>query len=225
MVYILGAQPLVRRHLRMSGGSRFYIQAAVPENPLLYQPEDPEEAGLTARNSVLHRENYADALSVSAVNNRSSGEWQGKEADHAQNKYLKALGDGYTFYIVGGTGSVSAELEEALAAYGSVVRISGKGRHETSVAVAEKFFGDVDCAALAYSMNYPDGLCGGPLAYKLGAPLLLVKSDSEAPAAEYVKENNIKSGIVFGGTAGITDEAARTVFGLPEDAEISKSNA
>ncbi|MGM9628366.1 MAG: cell wall-binding repeat-containing protein [Faecousia sp.] len=227
-VYILGGTASVSKtfadgleeagiaYKRLSGKNRYDTSLKILE-----------EAGLNGKQIlVCTGENYADALSVSAVNKPIllvNG--KEKKLTDAQKKYLEALGDGYTFYIVGGTGAVSAELEEALAAYGSVERISGKGRHETSVAVAEKFFGDVDCAALAYSMNYPDGLCGGPLAYKLGAPLLLVKSDNEAPAAEYVKANNIKRGIVFGGTAGITDEAARTVFGLPEDAEISKSNA
>lgn len=65
-------------------------------------------------------------------------------------------------------------------------------------------------------MNCPDGLCGGVLAYKLGAPapLLLVNPGTgESAAAAYVAENDIEKGIIFGGAAGITDEAATNIFG------------
>ena len=99
-------------------------------------------------------------------------------------------------------------------------RISGKGRYETSVAVAETFFTDVERVTLAYAQDYPDGLCGGALACKLGAPVLLVESGKESAAADYVAENGIKRGVVFGGAGRITDESVRTVFDLPADAEI-----
>ena len=50
--------------------------------------------------------------------------------------------------------------------------------------------------------------------------MLLVESGKEAAAAEYVAENGIKRGVVFGGAGRITDESVRTVFDLPADAEI-----
>lgn len=65
-------------------------------------------------------------------------------------------------------------------------------------------------------MNCPDGLCGGVLAYKLAtpAPLLLVNPGTgESAAAVYVAENDIEKRIIFGGTAGITDESAANIFG------------
>ena len=224
MVYILGGTAAVPKAFadgleeagiafkRLSGKSRYDTGLKILE-----------EAGLNGKEIlVCTGENFADALSVSAVN-KPILLVNGKEMKltDAQKAYLDALGDGYSFYIVGGTGAVSAELEEALETYGTVERISGKDRHATSVAVAKKFFESVDCAALAYSMNFPDGLCGGPLAYKLGAPLLLVNpTKGEAAAKEYVKENGILKGVVFGGAAKITDEAVRNVFDLGEDATI-----
>ena len=99
-------------------------------------------------------------------------------------------------------------------------RISGKGRYETSVAVAEKFFKNVKKVALAYATDYPDGLCGGTLACKLGAPVLLVKPSEESAAAAYVAKNGIKQGVIVGGSGRITDGSVRTVFGLSEDAVI-----
>lgn len=181
-----------------------------------------EKAGLNGNEIlVCTGESFADALSVSAAG-RPILLVKGTDIKltAAQEEYLKTLEGDYTFYIIGGTAAVSADLETALEAYGNVERISGKGRYETSVAVAEKFFKNVKKVALAYAMDYPDGLCGGTLACKLGAPVLLVKPGEESAAAAYVAKNGIKQGVIFGGSGRITDDSVRTVFGLSEDAVI-----
>ncbi len=181
-----------------------------------------KKAGLNGNEIlVCTGESFADALSVSAAN-RPILLVKGTDIKltAAQEEYLKTLEGDYTFYIIGGTAAVSADLETALEAYGNVERISGKGRYETSVAVAEKFFKNVKKVALAYAMDYPDGLCGGTLACKLGAPVLLVKPGQESAAAAYVAKNGIKQGVIFGGSGRITDDSVRTVFGLSEDAVI-----
>ncbi|MDD7386517.1 MAG: cell wall-binding repeat-containing protein, partial [Firmicutes bacterium] len=181
-----------------------------------------EKAGLNGNEIlVCTGESFADALSVSAAG-RPILLVKGTDIKltAAQEEYLKTLEGDYTFYIIGGTAAVSADLETALEAYGNVERISGKGRYETSVAVAEKFFKNVKKVALAYAMDYPDGLCGGTLACKLGAPVLLVKPGQESAAAAYVAKNGIKQGVIFGGSGRITDDSVRTVFGLSEDAVI-----
>ena len=69
-------------------------------------------------------------------------------------------------------------------------------------------------------MGFADGLCGGVLASKLNAPLLLVHPQNTAAATEYVQANGVKSGIVFGGADVVPDETARTVFGVDESVEI-----
>ena len=222
-VYILGGSAAVSdafadglkdagiAYERLSGKSRYETNLAILE-----------EAGLNGNEIlVCTGESFADALAVSAVN-KPILLVNGTETTltDAQKNYLNALDGEYTFYIIGGTAPVSAELQVALGAYGNVKRISGKGRYETSVAVAETFFTDVERVTLAYAQDYPDGLCGGALACKLGAPVLLVESGKESAAADYVAENGIKRGVVFGGAGRITDESVRTVFDLPADAEI-----
>ncbi len=129
---------------------------------------------------------------------------------------------GKTFTIIGGTSAVSQELEAALGEYGTVTRLKGSGREATSVEVAKKFFTDPDTALLAYSRNFPDGLCGGPLAYAMGAPLLLVNAGKEADANGYVNQNGIQTGYILGGTGVISDDTARTVFGLAGSYAIPK---
>jgi hypothetical protein len=76
-------------------------------------------------------------------------------------------------------------------------------------------------ALITYSKMYPDGLAGGVLANVLGAPLLLTKAGSESIANEYIEEIGISSGYVLGGSAVMTDETAKAVFGLPEHAVVN----
>ena len=86
--------------------------------------------------------------------------------------------------------------------------------------VAAKYFPDAELAFITYSRMYPDGLAGGVLANELGAPLLLTNSGKEAVANAYIKEAGIEAGYVLGGSAVITDETAKAVFGLTENAVI-----
>ena len=70
---------------------------------------------------------------------------------------------------------------------------------------------------------YPDGLAGGVLANVMGAPLLLTNSGMEAVANAYIQKTGIEAGCVLGGSAVITDETAKAVFGLPENAVIENA--
>ena len=158
---------------------------------------------------------FADSLSVSAtglpilmVDTKKNELTEAQIAfltSHAANKVT----------IVGGTGAVSAELEHAIAEIveGDISRISGKTREATSVAVAETYFHAPAFAVAAYSQNFPDGLCGGPLAYAMGAPLLLINKGAESAAAAYVDKHGIQSGYVLGGTGVVTDATVHAVFG------------
>ena len=129
----------------------------------------------------------------------------------AQIEFLMSLDD-CSFTIVGGTAAVSEELEEAIATYGEVNRLAGDTREATSVLVAETYFEAPKCVVLAYSRNFPDGLCGGPLAYVLGAPMLLVNAGQEAPAAAYVADNGIENALVLGGASALMDETIGAVL-------------
>ena len=62
-------------------------------------------------------------------------------------------------------------------------------------------------------MNFPDGLCGGPLAAALNAPLILTRDGKSGAAEAYVLDAGIKSGVVLGGTGALADETVAAVFG------------
>ena len=213
-VYILGGTASVSQEMedalsglnvkRLAGASRFDTNLEILKEAEISGNEILVATGW----------NFADCLSASATGkpillvNSSTN-----KLTDSQIEYLSGL-TGVQITIIGGTASVSEKLAGDLAAYGTVDRVSGATREETSVKVAERYFDSPDYALVAYSRNFPDGLCGGPLAYALNSPLLLTNVKQEAPATAYVADNGITKGIILGGTASIADATVRTVFGL-----------
>lgn len=212
-VYILGGTSAVPADMesglaginvvRLDGANRFETNLMILK-----------EAGVKPGQEILvcTSTNFADSLSASAtglpillVYNEKS------RLTDDQLAYLGSL-SGNSFRIIGGENAVSPTLEAAIAAYGSVARLAGANRFATSVMVAETYFDAPEYAVLAYAWNYPDGLCGGPLAYSMDAPLILTMTKYEAAAAAYTEESGIERGIVLGGTGLISDDAVRNIF-------------
>ena len=212
VLYILGGNVAVPEYIekelqndgikcvRLSGTTRYETNIAILK-----------EAGIKAGQEILIAtgNEFADSLSASAtglpillVSNALT---------ELQMEYLQSV-SGSKLTIIGGTNAVSAELEEVLSQYGTVSRISGADRYATSVAVAECYFEEPEAILLAYGRNFPDGLCGGPLGYIMGAPLLLVQDGNEKNAADYVAKYDVVSGIVLGGTAVVSDKTVAAVF-------------
>lgn len=218
-VYLLGgtaAVPTVLEEaladvsvVRLSGSDRYATNLAILA-----------EAGTDGKEIlVCTGTGFADSLSASAVGRPIL--LVGNTLTDAQKTFLTDASGKFT--IIGGTGAVSAELEAELAAYGTVNRLSGADRYATSVLVAETFFDTPGAAVLAYARNFPDGLCGGPLAFRMGAPLLLTADGSEDAAAAYTAEKAITRGFVLGGSGLISDTAAKRIFSLGEsDPIVSK---
>ena len=212
-VYILGGTSAVPKSME-SGLDGFRIRRLAGANRFETNLLILKEAGVPNGTKVLvcTGTNFADSLSASAtglpiflVYNES-----GKLTD-SQKQYLATLRCDY--YIVGGTSAVSNKLGGAFFQYSeNVWRISGKNRFETSVTVAKHFCGQPKQAVLAYAWNYPDGLCGGPLAYAMGCPLVLTMTGYEAEADSYTQLWNITKGTVLGSTGLISDPSAVQIF-------------
>jgi putative cell wall-binding protein len=56
-------------------------------------------------------------------------------------------------------------------------RLAGADRYATSAAISKSGWQTADTVVIALGDDFPDGLAGGPLAYKLNAPLLLTRKD------------------------------------------------
>ena len=215
-VYILGGEAAVPATVeaiegydvvRLSGKSRYETNLAILA-----------EAGIEGTELIVATgKTFADSLSASAAKLPILLVKPGT----ALTDEAKAIAEGMNkFYIIGGEGAVSADVATELVAYGEVVRVSGKTRYETSVAVANTFFENVEKSVVASGKNFPDGLCGGPLAAAMNAPLILTADGKTDAAVGYVAENIAGAGFVLGGTGALADETVRTVFGLNEDVEI-----
>lgn len=213
-IYVLGGTAAVSDNVlgnlnesyevkRLAGTDRYETNLAILE-----------EAGVSDEEEILvcTGKAFADSLSASATG-RAILLVKDTGLTEAQEDFLKAH-TGSNFVIIGGEGAVTAEVETMISNYGSVERIYGADRYETSVKVAEAFFEGSERAVLAYAKNFPDGLCGGPLASCLNAPLLLTADGKEDAAAAYVSSQNMTSGYVLGGESLISDETVNTIFGL-----------
>ena len=215
-VYILGGEGAVPTAVdaikgyevvRLFGDSRYDTNLAILD-----------EAGVAGDSIIVATgKNFADSLSASAAKLPILLVKPEAALNDAQKEVLTGMKN---IYIVGGEGAVSAEYEEELAAFGEVTRVFGDSRYDTSVEIAKTFSKDVDFAVVASGKNFPDGLCGGPLAAALNAPLVLTKDGGASAAASYVAENEIASGFVLGGDGALADATVVEVFALESADEI-----
>lgn len=157
---------------------------------------------------------FADSLSASAVGKpivlTSVRGLNDSQKAYLRNVKIKDV------YLIGGTGAVSNSVGNQFKIYdddGKVRRISGANRYETSTEIAEKFFpGGNEIAVLAYAMDFPDGLSGGPLAMSLDAPLLLVDGMRYSDAAEYVRNAEVEKLVVMGGDTLIPETVVNKII-------------
>ena len=216
-VYILGGEEAVPKTVeeikgyivkRLFGATRYETNLRILE-----------EAGMNDDELIVATgKTFADSLSASALNLPILLVKPEQGLNDAQKAFVKGM---KKIYIIGGEDAVSKSVEAELKKFAKVERISGENRYETSVALAEEFFGDVDWTVVASGNNFPDGLCGGPLAVCMNVPLVLVKEEKTEEAADYIEEKGIKSGYVLGGTSALSDKTIVEVFKL-DSADIIK---
>ncbi len=95
-------------------------------------------------------------------------------------------------------------------------RMWGKTRTETAVAISKAAFPEgADNVILASGDNYPDALAGGPLAYALNAPILLVcRSNPDQATLSEIRRLGAKNAYILGGTGVIKDSVADTLSNM-----------
>ena len=207
-VYLLGGTAAVGASMekgldgfrvkRLAGNTRYETNLAILK-----------EAGVDGMDVIVCTgKDFADSLSASAVGLPILLVKDG--LTDAQKEFLTDCNG--NFIIVGGKNAVSVTVEKQLKNYGNVKRLAGNTRYETSVLVAKEFFEDPSTAVLAYAQNFPDGLCGGPLAYSMGAPLILTAGGKQGAAEAYTESLGIETGLILGGTTLINDKVANSIF-------------
>lgn len=208
MVYLLGGDAAISSDMEEALES-FHVRRLAGANRYETNLKILAEAGTFGGEILICTgKGFADSLSASAVNRPIL--LVNRKLNNDQKEFLESSSG--KFIIIGGESAVNAEIEAELGEYGTVERIGGANRYETSVLVAQRFFRDPKSAVLAYAQKFPDGLCGGPVAYNLKAPLILTATGKEAAASEYAEKAGVTNGVVLGGSGLISDETARKIF-------------
>ena len=215
-VYILGGTAAVPASMEV-GLDEFHVKRLAGADRFETNLKILQEAGVGSKEIlVCTGTNFADSLSASAtgrpillVHNES------RKLTQNQMAYLSTLVNN-PFCVIGGESAVGRDIFNAIGKYGDVVRLAGKDRFQTSVLVAQRYFSYPREAVIAYAWNYPDGLCGGSLAFAMGSPLILAMTGYESQAAAYLRGLEISGGVVLGGEKLISTDAVNALFYIRE---------
>ena len=172
-----------------------------------------QEVGVEGKSLlVCSGKGFADCLSASAVGQPIL--LVGDKMNDAQKTYVSENKPSAVYVIGGGSAVSDSVMFDVSAVSGiSAWRVYGANRYETSVSVADRFFGtDAEAVVLTRGMSYPDGLCGGPLAYQAKGPLLLVDSNAYKAAAAYIDKLNYTHSYVLGGDLAVTDATVKNTL-------------
>jgi putative cell wall-binding protein len=129
---------------------------------------------------------------------------------------IRRLGAGFA-YILGGTGAVGLDVEQALIdelGGGAVYRVAGMNRYETSHEIAreaqfvmQSLGSDVDDeVVIATGGDFPDALAVGPIAATGVTPIILEPPGPglSAGTASIVAELGVRGALIVGGTGAVS---------------------
>lgn len=159
---------------------------------------------------IANGENFADALSIApyaGIKGYGIILTTGKTIDKS------VLKDAKNVTIVGGTSSVSVELEKELKDMElDVTRVKGSDRYETSLEIAKKFFGDVKFAVVSNGQDFPDSLTGSVIGINKNAPMLLVKNNEiNKDIVKFLEEKDIEEITIVGGSTSVGENVRKTL--------------
>lgn len=156
---------------------------------------------------------FADALSVGPLASRdgmpllltSGTELPDTIVDELRRKKPTEI------LISGGPASVSPAVEQELGTIAPVTRVGGPDRYAVAAGIAASWESS-NHVVIASGEVFSDALSAGPLASKLGAPLLLTYQNSLPPAtAKALKDLNPHHVIVIGGPGTISNAVLREI--------------
>ena len=203
---------------RLSGLDRYATAAAVAEHT---------HASAT-KSIIVSGENYADALSASALSGALTAPIFLTQANALPAVTAAAMGRvmgaSKTVYIIGGENAVGSGVATTLTGLGYVVtRLSGADRYATAAAVAAKVktsatIGSIDgkvTCILVSGQGYADGLAAGPLAAGNKMPILLTEPGTlTAATSAAITANGCKQMLIVGGEASVSAAVATAADAL-----------
>lgn len=105
--------------------------------------------------------------------------------------------------LLGGTGVISAQIEQKLKASYQVTRLGGQDRYSTAIQVAQEV-GLSSGAVLVNGYAAPDAISVASLAGNAGQPIIYTDSNAlPKVTSDFIKNNSLKQLNIVGGTAVI----------------------
>lgn len=97
----------------------------------------------------------------------------------------------------------------------TTTRITGSSKYGTADAIAEKGWTQADTVVIASGVDFPDGLCAGPIAKKYNAPILLASETglSDATLSEITKLK-AKKAVIIGGKGVVSSSIETQLNGI-----------
>lgn len=197
---------------RIGGADRYAVSAAVAAKEFTTSPLVFVASG----------EGYADALSASAV----AGAQKAPVLLVSKNSISKEVGAELTalnpdiIVVVGGTASVSTEVETALGAFADdVERVMGDTRYDVSARLsAQTLWAPNPVAYIASGEVFSDALSGSAAAGQAGGPVLLVQKNA-VPSAIALELARLKPSklVVLGGENTISEAVVTTLRSVVRD--------
>lgn len=158
-------------------------------------------------------DDYADGLATSGLAGILGAPLLLTPSDDLADATERALDDleASRVFIVGGSGAVSQQVRDEIAATGrEVLGIAGANRYETAARIFGSCSG-ADCwqplggrrtAILVSGEGYADAIAAGPLAYRQILPVLLTTRD-ELPTETREAIRTVERVVIIGGTAAV----------------------
>ncbi|MCS5721000.1 cell wall-binding repeat-containing protein [Herbiconiux sp. CPCC 203407] len=197
---------------RIGGADRYAVSAGVAASEFTTSPLVFVASG----------EGYADALSASAVAGAQRAPVllvsRSGISDLVATQLTKLNPD--VIVVVGGTVSVSSDVEKALGEFADdVQRVVGDTRYEVSARLSQQTLWPKNPVAyIASGQVFPDALSGSAAAGQLGGPVLLVQKDG-IPGAIGLEIARLAPSklIVLGGENTISESVVTTLRGIVRD--------
>lgn len=206
--------------LRLAGANRYETSALISKNRF------PKSTAVV----IATGENFPDALAASTLAGALQCPLLLTRKYSVPAEVMAELDrlDALTAYIIGSTASVAASVQTQLDANGIFsVRIGGANRYATAAALVGWI---VDIrnndnkpnrhqAFFVRGDNFADALAVSPIAYALGIPILLVRTDGvPAETRNTILNLDIRGGYVIGSTAAISASTKTALDALlPDD--------
>lgn len=164
---------------------------------------------------LVYAYNFPDALSAGAYSGLMKYPILYTETQEVGSYTLATMKDMGVkeVIIVGGTGSISANVETQLQRHAfTPTRVAGKDRYETSYKFAMKYYPNSQTITIANGADFPDALAGGPIAAYHKAPILLSSGNTLYGGIQSIlDEGSTLKALLFGGNKSLAENIITNV--------------